>query len=141
MCTFNLLSIPNFEEWIFKMAELKNMYPGLLTIDVPQMVEPLHLTTRIADKKLINKLDKAYKTMQSYKHLFEDYEISKFKRTIAWTKANLMKGEELERNRNDFIKFAKEQDKRRGTNFLEVFPELKELYYDTSSTIQISSSV
>ena len=141
MCTFNLLSIPNFEEWIFKMAELKNMYPGLLTIDVPQMVEPLHLTTRIADKKLINKLDKAYKTMQSYKHLFEDYEISKFKRTIAWTKANLMKGEELERNRNDFIKFAKEKDKRRGTNFLEVFPELKELYYDTSSTIQISSSV
>ena len=141
MCTFNLLSIPNFEEWIFKMAELKNMYPGLLTIDVPQMVEPLHLTTRIADKKLINKLDKAYKTMQSYKHLFEDYEISKFKRTIAWTKANLMKGEELERNRNDFIKFAKEKDKRRGTNFLEVFPELKELYYDTSSTIQINSSV
>ena len=106
MCTFNLLSIPNFEEWIFKMAELKNMYPGLLTIDVPQMVEPLHLTTRIADKKLINKLDKAYKTMQSYKHLFEDYEISKFKRTIAWTKANLMKGEELERNRNDFIKLS-----------------------------------
>ena len=141
MCTFNLLSIPNFEEWIFKMAELKNMYPGLLTIDVPQMVEPLHLTTRIANKKLINKLDKAYKTMQSYKHLFEDYEISKFKRTIAWTKANLMKGEELERNRNDFIKFAKEKDKRRGTNFLEVFPELKELYYDTSSTIQINSSV
>ena len=141
MCTFNLLSIPNFEEWIFKMAELKNMYPGLLTIDVPQMVEPLHLTTRIADKKLINKLDKAYKTMQSYKHLFEDYEISKFKRTIAWTKANLMKGEELERNRNDFIKFAKEKDKRRGTDFLEVFPELKELYYDTSSTIQINSSV
>ena len=141
MCTFNLLSIPNFEEWIFKMAELKNMYPGLLTIDVPQMVEPLHLTTRIANKKLINKLDKAYKTMQSYKHLFEDYEISKFKRTIAWTKANLMKGEELERNRNDFIKFAKEKDKRRGTDFLEVFPELKELYYDTSSTIQINSSV
>ena len=140
MCTFNLLSIPNFEEWVFKMAELKQQYPGLLTVDVPQMVEPLHLTTRIADKKLINMLDKAYKSMLTYSHLFEDYEISKFKRTIAWTKANLMKGEELERNRKDFVKFANEKDRRRGTNFLETFPELKEFYNDTSTTIQATSS-
>ena len=141
MCTFNLLSIPNFEEWVFKMAELKQQYPGLLTVDVPQMVEPLHLTTRIADKKLINMLDKAYKSMLTYSHLFEDYEISKFKRTIAWTKANLMKGEELERNRKDFVKFANEKDRRRGTNFLETFPELKEFYNDTSTTIQTTSSI
>ena len=141
MCTFNLLSIPNFEEWVFKMAELKQQYPGLLTVDVPQMVEPLHLTTRIADKKLINMLDKAYKSMLTYSHLFEDYEISKFKRTIAWTKANLMKGEELERNRKDFVKFANEKDRRRGTNFLETFPELKEFYNDTSTTIQATSSI
>ena len=141
MCTFNLLSIPNFEEWVFKMAELKQQYPGLLTVDVPQMVEPLHLTTRIADKKLINMLDKAYKSILTYSHLFEDYEISKFKRTIAWTKANLMKGEELERNRKDFVKFANEKDRRRGTNFLETFPELKEFYNDTSTTIQATSSI
>ena len=141
MCTFNLLSIPNFEERVFKMAELKQQYPGLLTVDVPQMVEPLHLTTRIADKKLINMLDKAYKSMLTYSHLFEDYEISKFKRTIAWTKANLMKGEELERNRKDFVKFANEKDRRRGTNFLETFPELKEFYNDTSTTIQATSSI
>ena len=141
MCTFNLLSIPNFEEWVFKMAELKQQYPGLLTVDVPQMVEPLHLTTRIADKKLINMLDKAYKSMLTYSHLFEDYEISKFKRTIAWTKANLMKGEELERNRKDFVKFANEKDRRRGTNFLETFPELKEFYNDTSTAIQATSSI
>ena len=141
MCTFNLLSIPNFEEWVFKMAELKQQYPGLLTVDVPQMVEPLHLTTRIADKKLINMLDKAYKSMLTYSHLFEDYEISKFKRTIAWTKANLMKGEELERNRKDFVKFANKKDRRRGTNFLETFPELKEFYNDTSTTIQATSSI
>ena len=141
MCTFNLLSIPNFEEWVFKMAELKQQYPGLLTVDVPQMVEPLHLTTRIADKKLINMLDKAYKSMLTYSHLFEDYEISKFKRTIAWTKANLMKGEELERNRKDFVKFANEKDRRRGTNFLETFPELKEFYNNTSTTIQATSSI
>ena len=141
MCTFNLLSIPNFEQWVFKMAELKQQYPGLVTVDVPQMVEPLHLTTRIADRKLINMLDKAYKSMLTYSHLFEDYEISKFKRTIAWTKANLMKGEELERNRKDFIKFANEKDRRRGTNFLETFPELKEFYNDTSTTIQATSSI
>lgn len=132
MCTFNILSIPNFEQWIFKMAELKSQYGDLITVDIPMMVEPLHLTTRIANKDLINKLDKAYKAMNSYSDFFEEYEILKFKRTVEWTKANLFTGEELKRNRIDFFRFAKEKDKRRGTDFLATFPELKEFYNDAS---------
>ena len=71
MCTFNVLSIPNFEEFIFKMAELKNTYGDLITIDTPQMVEPLHLTTRIADKKLINKMEEATNQWNFLRHYFK----------------------------------------------------------------------
>lgn len=131
MCTFNLLSIPNFSEWIYKMAQFKQQYPGLLTVDVPQMVEPLHLTTRIADKELINMLDSSLEDMKIYSDTFEEYEISKFKRTIDWTKANLFTGAELSRHRYDFAKFVHEKDKRRGTNFLETFPEMRNFYYES----------
>ena len=131
MCTFNLLSIPNFSEWIFKMAQYKQQYPGLLTVDVPQMVEPLHLTTRIANAELINMLDSSLEDMKIYSDTFEEYEISKFKRTIDWTKANLFTGDELKRQRLDFAKFVHEKDKRRGTNFLETFPEMRNFYYES----------
>ena len=30
--------------------------------------------------------------------------------------------------RNNFVKFVDEHDKRRGTNFLKTFPELEEFY-------------
>ena len=52
----------------------------------------------------------------------------KFKRTIEWTKANLFKGDELKRQRSDFVKFINEKDKRRGTDFLGTFPELRGFY-------------
>jgi hypothetical protein len=35
---------------------------------------------------------------------------------------------DIERNRKDFVIFVDELDKRRGTNFSETFPELKEFY-------------
>ena len=137
MCTFNVLSIPNFQEWIFKIAELKSQYPGLITVDVPQMVEPLHLTTRISDKKLINKLEDALSSMETYKDFYEEFEIRKFKRTVEWTKANLFKGKELKRQRADFVRFIDEKDKRRGTNFLETFPQLKEFYNASKSNTSL----
>jgi hypothetical protein len=41
---------------------------------------------------------------------------------------NLMFDFETEKNRKDFIAFVDEHDKRRGTNFLETFPEMKNFY-------------
>ena len=39
-------------------------------------------------------------------------------------------------NRHDFGKFFKEHDKRRGTDFKKVFPELAE-FYEYTQTIKI----
>ena len=35
---------------------------------------------------------------------------------------------DVKKNRKDFIKFVDEYDQRRGTNFVETFPQLKEFY-------------
>jgi hypothetical protein len=103
MCTFCFLSIPNFEQFIFKMAELKNTYGDLVTIDMPNMVEPLHLTARIADKNVISILDRSLESMKSFDHIFQPYEIMNLQRTVDWIKANRFTGEELKVQRNDFV--------------------------------------
>jgi len=128
MCTFCFLSIPNFEQFLFKVAELKNTYGDLITLDMPNMVDPLHLTARIADDHVISILDNSLDFMKSFDHVFEPYEIIKLERTTEWIKANRFDGKELKIQRNDFVKFVDEHDKRRGTNFTKTFPELGEFY-------------
>ena len=41
---------------------------------------------------------------------------------------------DVEKNRKDFVKFVDELDKRRDTNFVKTFPELKK-FYDTYKKI------
>ena len=128
MCTFNFLSIPNLEKFIFKIAELKNIYGDLITLDTPYMVDPLHLTARIADDRVISILDNGLKSMHTFDDIFEPYEIVKLERTVDWIKANRFEGKELELQRKDFVNFVDEHDRRRGTDFIKTFPELGEFY-------------
>ena len=123
MCTFNLLSIPNSSEFLFKMAELKNTYGDLITLDMPYMTTPEHLSAQICGDTHISIMERSLKEMESYPQ-FSPGEVEKFRKTVGWIKANRFKGEELVNHRKDFWKFVKEHDKRRGTNFKESFPEL-----------------
>ena len=128
MCTFCFLSIPNFEQFIFKVAELKNTYGDLVTVDMPNMVEPLHLTARIADDNVISILDRSLESMKSFDNIFQPYEIMKLQRTTDWIKTNRFEGLELKVQREDFVSFVDEHDRRRGTDFITTFPELGGFY-------------
>ena len=63
MCTFNFLSIHNVSQFIFKMAELKTQFGDLITVDMPYMVEPLHLSAQIADDSHIHSMEESLKEM------------------------------------------------------------------------------
>ena len=95
---------------------------------MPNMVEPLHLTARIADDNVISMLEGSLETMQDFDHIYQPYEIMKLKRTVDWIKSNRFEGKELEVQRNDFVSFVDEHDRRRGTNFIKAFPELGGFY-------------
>jgi hypothetical protein len=56
-------------------------------------------------------------------HGFKDYEINRMGRDIAWMNEPLS-GEYIQEQKADFYRFFNEHDKRRNTNFLEVFPEM-----------------
>jgi hypothetical protein len=105
------------------MAELKNTYGDLITIDMPFMVEPDHLSAQISDDSHISIMEKDLKTMESYPQ-FSTGEIEKFRKTVGWIKANRFKDLELLKHRRDFWHFVYEHDKRRGTDFKAAFPNL-----------------
>jgi organic radical activating enzyme len=123
MNTFNFLSIHNTEEFIYKMAELKNIYGNLITVDMPYMTEPFHLSAQISDDTHISNMENSLKLMETYPQ-FSQGEIEKFRKTVGWITANRFKNEELTKHRKDFWIFTKEHDKRRKTNFEETFPGL-----------------
>jgi hypothetical protein len=54
---------------------------------------------------------------------FKDYEVSRLDRDIAWMRS----GQDLDQSRSqaDFYRFFSEADRRHGTNFLQVFPEMR----------------
>jgi organic radical activating enzyme len=58
-------------------------------------------------------------------HGFKDYEVLKMRRDLQF----MQKGtDNIERKRGDFYRFFSEHDRRRGTNFLETFPEMSEFW-------------
>jgi len=123
MNTFNFLSIHNLDEFLFKMAELKNTYKELITIDIPYMTSPEHLSAQICNDAHISIMESGLKLMESYPQ-FTVGEIVKFKKTVEWIKANRFTGDKLVRHRKDFWAFVSEHDKRRGTDFKGTFPHL-----------------
>tara|TARA_B100000927_G_scaffold272629_1_gene250416 strand:- start:178 stop:1476 length:1299 start_codon:yes stop_codon:yes gene_type:complete len=122
MCTFNFLSIHNISEFIFKMAELKTQFGNLITIDMPYMVSPAHLSAQMADDSHISIMEEGLKEMQLYP--FTTGEIEKFKKTVGWIKANRFQDLELLKHRRDFWHFVYEHDRRRGTDIKDAFPDL-----------------
>ena len=123
MNTFNFLSIHNIEEFIFKMAELKTTYGDLITIDMPYMTNPEHLSAQILDDTHISIMENSLKTMEMY-DVFSTAEIEKYRKTVGWIKANRFQDLELLKHRRDFWHFVYEHDKRRGTDFKDAFPNI-----------------
>ena len=60
---------------------------------------------------------------------FKDYEIQRMRRDLDW----MREGSKLDRNylvqqRADFYRFFNEHDKRRQTDFLTTFPQMREFW-------------
>jgi hypothetical protein len=95
---------------------------------------PTHLSVKILEPEhktlILKSAEKALyygiKEFTNDNYGFSNVEIQKIKRIYDYA---ISEGDfNLDQNRKDFVIFVDELDKRRGTNFLETFPELKEFY-------------
>jgi organic radical activating enzyme len=60
---------------------------------------------------------------------FKDYEVQRMRRTIDWMKeGSKLDTEYVKLQRADFYRFFNEHDKRRETDFLKAFPEMREFW-------------
>jgi hypothetical protein len=90
---------------------------------MPESLKPL----------IYDQVTKLYKNLQNSDWYgtanmgFYKWEADKFKRIYELV-VNLKDEPEVTRNQKDFIRFVDEHDLRRGTNFLETFPEMADIY-------------
>jgi pyruvate-formate lyase-activating enzyme len=130
MITFCFLSIPKFNLLLDKILELRKRYPHRIWFDTPYLIEPPHLSSLIADDKMISHLNNTLAYMATLvndkdKFAFTSTEYAKLERVVRWIEHNRYQGDELAINRRDFIAFIKEHDIRRETDFNTAFPELE----------------
>jgi hypothetical protein len=55
---------------------------------------------------------------------FSDLEYEKFLRVVKYMESAIYTPEKLEEGKRDFFNWFTEYDRRRGTNFVQTFPEL-----------------
>jgi organic radical activating enzyme len=148
MATYNLLSITSFKDMLNDIMILKNKYtiqptrPHTVSVDIPYIRYPEFLTMWTMPREWLIHIEETVTWM--YQNLqqtywpplcgkgFFDHEIKKMERLYVLCKEAIndpTKQEEIIINRKNFIAFVDEHDKRRGTDFLKTFPEMKEYYY------------
>jgi len=146
MITFNVLTVTNFNSLLKKMLEWRIKYNSndqtkwqRIRFDTPYLKEPLQYDMNILPK------DQFMPFM--YQHLsfikdnmddkdrtkFSELEYEKFRRVVDYMSNTHYTNDRLIEGRKDFFNWFTEYDRRRGTDFIDTFPELEEFYFECST--------
>jgi hypothetical protein len=152
MCTFNLLSVPQFDELLEKILELKKRHLGprddfRILLDISYLMNPAHQSVLLYPK---NDLREMFEACSSFieRNLgssendgvgFTEYEKIKFNRLKDYVFTKELPDRTLQQK--NFYRFFCEHDRRRGTSFLEVFPELSDFWLECQTLHQSSAVV
>ena len=148
MVTFNLLSIPRFELFLRDILAIRQAAAtevsgsGLrgVILDFPYLRYPRYLSALIADKNMIVKLANCVNFMKrniatyldvNFHNGFYPHEVESLERVYNVALAEWeLSGENIQA-RDDFYLYIKETDRRNGTDFCKVFPEIA-YYYENA---------
>lgn len=141
MSTFNALSVFTYDELIDKVFEVKKKHANkqrywvsAIQLDTSYLRWPTFLSVKILEEEskelILKSAEKAlYLGMKKFDHDnygFSNIEIQKIKRlydyAVGTTQFDAVK------YRKEFVSFVDQYDSRRGTNFIETFPQLEEFY-------------
>lgn len=140
MCTFNILSVTSFQRFLEKVLELREKYhhkkdrPCPLFVDVSYLQNPTFQAIQLLPveylahmEKLVNFVADNRAEKKGNYWGFYSFEETKIRRCKEWMEKS-MDEDRLKMERKKFFEYYREYDKRRGTNFLKVFPEMKEFW-------------
>jgi len=141
MSTYNALSVPNYDKLLYGIYDLKKQYGSddrywnsAVFLDSSYLRYPAHQAVQILPDKWA---DNIFRQTQLTEFMatpnfetrligYSDIEVQKLKRIYDWLLSRDEK-DVLEQRKN-FYRMFSEHDRRRGTNFIETFPELEEFY-------------
>jgi hypothetical protein len=131
--TMNNLSVTGLQpllEWILQLRQQHSTTYQRVWFDTPVLRDPAWQSLQILPKSYVHKLEQVRDWMLTHLETastpfqgFKDYEVQRLDRDIA--------GMQSAQNQNhsvakaDFYRFFTEHDRRRGTDFLKTFPEMK----------------
>ena len=128
--TMNNLSVTGFQslmEWILVLRTTFSDTYQRVWFDTPVLRAPSWQSLQILPESYAVMLERTADWMQERVtaglHGFKDYEVQRLRRDIAW----MREGQKLDniQNKADFYRFFSEHDRRRDTDFLQTFPEMK----------------
>jgi hypothetical protein len=149
IATVNNLSVSSMDGLFAAILGLRKVYSTTyqrVWFDTPVLRTPSWQSIQLLPESYADQLEGLWawmlrnsETPEARFHGFKDYEIARLDRDIAWMRA----GQQLDNKytaqcKADFYRFFSEHDRRRGTDFLNTFPEMsdwwKECKYYASNT-------
>jgi hypothetical protein len=117
-------------EWILHLRRTHSHTYQRVWFDTPVLREPAWQSLQTLPESYVQKLESVRDWMsenlttdQNLYNGFKDYEVARLDRDSAWMRSAQTQDHSVARA--DFYRFFAEHDRRRGTNFLETFPEMK----------------
>lgn len=146
MVTYNALSVPNYDEMLYDVYDLKvkhkgtdRYWPGAILVDTSYLRHPQHQAVKtLMNDKNFDWSQNVWKQAETMYYLqapyfakqeagYGDLEIIKMKRIYDW-----MISDEESNIKNmrmfNFYNYFRSHDERRGTDFCKTFPELADFY-------------
>jgi pyruvate-formate lyase-activating enzyme len=139
--TFNALSYTGFVKYIENIHKLRQEYNTdrqLIWFDIPMLNDPMWMNPKLLPE-MVAELERAIEFMKANEEGehnrfkgFKDFEISKVQRLIDWVKSD-SKFDRATAMKNFYLFFS-QHDERRGTSFLNTFPELTDFWNTCEKT-------
>ena len=144
--TMNNLSVLGLQKLLEFILELRYIHSETyqrVWFDTPVLRQPAWQSLQIMPESYAMILERTADWMQQRMvtadnpyHGFKDFEVQRLRRDIAW----MREGQKRDHTQHqaDFYRFFSEHDRRRGTNFLATFPEMRSWWAECQAHAQRS---
>jgi organic radical activating enzyme len=137
--TMNNLSVLGLQQqlaWILALRKSYSTTYQRVWFDTPLLRRPEWQSLQILPPVYVSMLERTADWMESNLerpedpfHGFKDYEVQRMRRDIDWMKEGRnLDPEYVTLQRANFYRFFNEHDKRRKTDFIETFPQMREFW-------------
>ena len=127
MSTYNALSVTSYVDFLIDVLDLKKKYRNdwrEISIDIPYLDHPKWMNVGVLTNAFKPLIATQLRYMRSNQDGFRDHEIAKLERVQY-----LFQDTPDPIDQKDFVLFFDEHDRRRNTDFLATFPEMKDFYH------------